>query len=1056
MAFFIAAMLLGAGCSHKNSGPAPTTTGNNTGQNGTSTKPAAPTGLEAYAGNGSVTLTFTPSTGATGYNVYESSSSGGPYNRIDTTANIYYTLQGLQKGPTYYFVVTAGNDAGESGYSNEVSSTAYVISRLYGVGKYPADIAMDASGNLWVANYGSADVTELSPSGSVIGTYPAGNQPIAIAIAPSGKVWVVNQGSNTVTELGPDGSRKGDYPTGQRPDALAIDLMANIWIANSNDNTVTVLSPSGTTVGTYPAGGMPTALAVDKSYNIWIADWSSNTLAQMDRNGSLISTYTSGMMPSCIRVAPSGDLWVTNWWDNTVTRLAPDGSTIGTYTTGSRPRDIAIDSLGNVYITNSYDNTVSVLTATGLTIGTYPAGANPAGIVIDAQGNVWVTNQTNNSLTELVGIAQGAGTGAMTKPSPPSNLTANLSSSQVMLSWSPSGGAGNYNVYESTAPGGPYTLLGITGSTSYSVSGLSKETVYYFVVTAINASAESWYSNEVTVIIYLSSPTGLSATSADREVTLLWNGVLGASGYNVYTSTVSGGTYTKVGATGALHFSITGLITGTTYYCAVTAYNDAGESAKSSSVSATPEYPTSIPSPPAGLAAVVVNTDDVTLTWLPTPGATSYNIYDALTGKLISTTDDITYLVKDQTRGSTDSFTATSANVLGESGASASVSVTIIPSPPQGLTATPTSGGVTLTWSKSDGGSSYNVYEATQYGGPYTRIGSTSTQTFSIVGLTNNALYYFGVTAVDSAGESDSLSVVRAVPEETHPTGNGPINIAIDAYGHLWITNNTDGSVTVLNGSGDLFGTFNAGAQPKGIAIDAANDAWVVSRWYNRVIELNASGSILAICNTGFMPEDIMIDASGNLWVVNNGNNDVTVLGPACTTRGTYPAGNEPDAIAIDNAGNAWVTDEGSNRVTELNPYGSAIGTFTTGTMPDAIAIDPSGNVWVANWWDNTVTKLSPAGSFKGTFRTGGGPARIAIDANGNVWITNEKENTVSELAPDGSTVRTYFVSLSPLGIAIDGSGNVWVANEGANNITRMAGMTAGPQYFPVKGPLFP
>ncbi|MCL5276471.1 MAG: fibronectin type III domain-containing protein, partial [Deltaproteobacteria bacterium] len=605
IAFFIVVIVLNTGCSNKHSNP-PSTTNTPTNQTNTLTKPSAPSDLQAYAGNGSVTLTFSPSTGATGYNVYESSLSGGPYNRVDTTANAYYTVQGLQKGPTYYFVVTAGNDAGESGYSNEASSVSYIITRLYGVGTYPVDIAMDASGNLWVANYGSDDVTELTPSGSVVGTYSAGNGPIAIAIDPSGNVWVVNQKSNTVTELGPNGSRTGDYPTGQKPDALAIDLMGNVWIANSDDNTVTVLSPSGTTIGTYPAGDMPAAIAVDSSYDIWIADWSSDTLSQLNRNGSLISTYTSGGMPSCIRLDPSGNMWVTNWWDGTVTKLALDGSTIGTYSTGNRPHGIAIDSSGNIYVTNNYGNTVSVLTSAGITIGTYPAGSGPAGIVIDTQGNVWVTNQTDGSLTELLGIAKGTGAVTGTKPSPPANLTASVSSSQATLNWSASGSAGSYNVYESTVSGGPYTMLGSTSSTSYGVTNLSKGTAYYFVVTAVNASAESWYSNEVKVIIYLSSPTGLSATSADREVTLLWNGVLGASGYNVYTSTTTGGTYTKVGATGALHFTITGLITGTTYYLAVAAFNSAGESAKSAAVSATPEYPTTVPSPPAGLAAVVV------------------------------------------------------------------------------------------------------------------------------------------------------------------------------------------------------------------------------------------------------------------------------------------------------------------------------------------------------------------------------------------------------------------------------------------------------------------
>jgi len=79
---------------------------------------------------------------------------------VASTSNTNYTVKSLQTGTTYYFVVTAVNSAGESGYSNEASSVAYVIN-TYSVGASPFGIAIDASGNVWVANYSSNNVEEL-------------------------------------------------------------------------------------------------------------------------------------------------------------------------------------------------------------------------------------------------------------------------------------------------------------------------------------------------------------------------------------------------------------------------------------------------------------------------------------------------------------------------------------------------------------------------------------------------------------------------------------------------------------------------------------------------------------------------------------------------------------------------------------------------------------------------------------------------------------------------------------------------------------------------------
>ena len=87
--------------------------------------PAPPSSLSATAGKRKITLTWTASSGATGYNVKRASASGGPYATIASgVTSTSYVNSGLTSGTTYYYVVTAVNAAGESGNSPQASATA--------------------------------------------------------------------------------------------------------------------------------------------------------------------------------------------------------------------------------------------------------------------------------------------------------------------------------------------------------------------------------------------------------------------------------------------------------------------------------------------------------------------------------------------------------------------------------------------------------------------------------------------------------------------------------------------------------------------------------------------------------------------------------------------------------------------------------------------------------------------------------------------------------------------------------------------------------------------
>ncbi len=86
--------------------------------------PAAPTGLSATAGDGEVSLSWTASSDATSYTVKRAVTSSGPYTNVAAAvSNTSYTDSSVTNGTTYYYVVSASNDEGESPNSTEVSAT---------------------------------------------------------------------------------------------------------------------------------------------------------------------------------------------------------------------------------------------------------------------------------------------------------------------------------------------------------------------------------------------------------------------------------------------------------------------------------------------------------------------------------------------------------------------------------------------------------------------------------------------------------------------------------------------------------------------------------------------------------------------------------------------------------------------------------------------------------------------------------------------------------------------------------------------------------------------
>jgi hypothetical protein len=118
--------------------------------------------------------------------------------------------------------------------------------------------------------------------------------------------------------------------------------------------------------------------------------------------------------------------------------------------------------------------------------------------------------------------------------------------------------------------------------------------MYYYVVTAVNSAGESANSSQVSAMpsggtaTAPPTPTGLTATVGNSQVSLSWNASSGATSYNVKRATASAGPFTQVANVTVTNDTDASLTNGMTYYYVVSALNSAGESANTSPASATP------------------------------------------------------------------------------------------------------------------------------------------------------------------------------------------------------------------------------------------------------------------------------------------------------------------------------------------------------------------------------------------------------------------------------------------------------------------------------------
>jgi fibronectin type 3 domain-containing protein len=379
----------------------------------------------------------------------------------------------------------------------------------------------------------------------------------------------------------------------------------------------------------------------------------------------------------------------------------------------------------------------------------------------------------SNFAGQSANSAEVSASPTLAAPTTPAGLTATAGNAQVTLTWNISSGATSYHLKRSTASGAE-TQIAAPTSNRFTDTGLTNATKYFYVVSAVNSTAESANSSEVSAtptapVAPPPTPAGLKATAGNTQVSLSWNASAGATSYQVKRSTSSGAEI-QISAPTSATFTDTGLTNGTKYFYEVSAANSSGESADSGEVNATPVLPT--PAIPMNLAATAGNAQ-VSLTWPASTGATSYHVKRSTTSGAetqIAAPTSASFLDTGVTNGTKYFYVVSAVNSLAESANSNEASATptapaTAPATPTGLAATGGNAQVSLTWNVSTGATSYHVKRATTAGGSFTTTLASPTATSYVDTIvTNGTAYFYVVSAVDTAGESANSAQVTATP----------------------------------------------------------------------------------------------------------------------------------------------------------------------------------------------------------------------------------------------------------------------------------------------------
>ena len=303
---------------------------------------------------------------------------------------------------TSYAFSTAAGMPGFSGYWDAPIGQGAVF-------HYPAGVAADSKGNVYVADTFNGAVRKLTPAGTnwtVTTITNVFSHPYGLALDKAGSIYVADTGNSAIRKLTPAGTNwvLSTLPGFYASLGVAVDSGTNVYF-NDGSSIIVRMTPAGviTTLagqsgvtGTNDGTGSsarfnhPCGLAVDSATNVYVADSGNNTIRKITPQG--VVTTLAGVAK------------VAGGYDGT-----NGTSSVGLF---NGPRGVAVDEATNVYVADYNNHTVRRITPAGVvtTLGgllNLPASADgagnearfyyPEGIAV-ANGVLYVADSYNDTI----------------------------------------------------------------------------------------------------------------------------------------------------------------------------------------------------------------------------------------------------------------------------------------------------------------------------------------------------------------------------------------------------------------------------------------------------------------------------------------------------------------------------------------------------------------------------------------------------------------------------------------------------------------------------------
>ena len=345
----------------------------------------------------------------------------------------------------------------------------------------------------------------------------------------------------------------------------------------------------------------------------------------------------------------------------------------------------------------------------------------------------------------------------------PSGLTLlGSTGTSLTLGWAKIANATAYKLYSSTTSGGTYTFVSTGSPNSATVTGLIANTTTYYKVSAVVGGVES---NKSTALqTYTASAPGTPVgIPGDTNLSLSWGPSVGATSYAVKRST-DGASFSTI-ATGITSptFTDTGLSNGVQYFYQIVGVFSGVSLTSGMSGGITPGI---VPVAPSGISIIQNSTGtDLSLSWAPSLGSSSYNIYSSQVSGgpysfVTNSGSNIGNAVSALTTGSTYYFVVTALNGTVESGYSPEVASIPQVTPTAPAVSVDSLGRVVLNWSSVAGATKYNIersIDAAEFSSIATGVATTSYTDSSVVGGQG---YYYRYWPLDASNVELSPSAV--------------------------------------------------------------------------------------------------------------------------------------------------------------------------------------------------------------------------------------------------------------------------------------------------------